>query len=681
ATLIPLIAVPVSLIGTFAGMYILGFSINLLTLFGMILAIGIVVDDAIIVIENIERIMREEGLRAREAAIKAMEEVSGPVIAIVLVLCAVFLPVAFISGLAGTIYKQFAITIIIAVILSGLVALTLTPALCAHFIEYKHHDNYFFNKFNNWFGRLTAKYISGVKYFLNNKFIAFLAFMSVIALVIVMFLRLPTSLVPDEDQGYIVTAQMLMPGASIDRTVNVIDDFTSHIIKDPAVEHVISLAGFDLIGGSGLKSSAGAAFVKFKDWAFRTKPSEDSKALAGKFMGIGAATNKDAIILAFNPPAITGMSTTGGFDAYILYKGSETNFTDSISNAINKFLETAKKRPELSGLQSTFSASVPMYKIILDKTKTKALNINISDVFNVMQTTFGTAYINDFTLYGRTYKVLMQSDSEFRERIDNLKDVFVRSKTGKMVSIDSLLKIEPIVGLNNLDRFNIFPAARIMGSPAIGYSSGQALNAMEEAAKESLSEEFSLAWTGSAYQEKASGNTGIIAFIIGIIMVFLILAALYERWSLPIAVVASVPFAVFGAVIFQSLRGLANDVYFQVGLVTLIGLSAKNAILIVEFAFLEYKKGVPAIDAALNAARLRFRPIIMTSLAFILGCVPLYFSSGAGSASRHSIGTGIIGGMLAATFIATLFIPLFFKVVSNFSKSKDIKAEKEPIYD
>ncbi len=662
ATLIPVLAIPVSLVGTFAGMYMLGFSINLLTLFGMVLAIGIVVDDAIVVIENVERVMRTQGLGPREASIKAMEEVTGPIIAIVLVLCAVFVPVGFLGGLAGQMYKQFAITIAVSVVISGIVALTLSPALCALLLKPGHHEPAApFRAFNRFFDKATEGYGAGVRFFLKRSLVGLLLFGGMIALIMLLFARVPGSLVPDEDQGYVINAYYLPPAASLNRTEALSSAVSQQLMEHPAVEDVVTFAGFDVLT-FGVRSNAGVSFVPLKDWSERRTPELDARNLTHEFMGMGAA-QKDGLVLSFNPPPITGMSTTGGFESYIQDRSGGS--VEQLGEKVQAFVQAASRRPELAGVQSTFSANVPQYYIDLDRTKTRALGVSVSDVFTAMQATFGSYYVNDFTLFGRTWQVSLQSESEFRRKPEDLGQVYVRSSTGDLVPLSTLLRVRRILGPDSYDRFNVYPSAKVLGGPAPGYSSGQALAAMQAVADEVLGEDYSLGWIGSAYQELATQGSGAQAFVFGLILVFLILAAQYERWTLPLAVVTAVPFAVFGAILAVWLRGIQNDVYFQVGLVTLIGLAAKNAILIVEFAVLLRAEGKGIFDSALEAAKLRFRPIVMTSLAFILGCVPLAISSGAGSASRHSIGTGVIGGMLAATLLATFLIPMFYLLVET----------------
>lgn len=678
ATLIPVIAVPISIIGTFAGMYLLGFSINLLTLFGLVLAIGIVVDDAIVVLENVERIMTTEHLPPRQAAIKAMSEVTGPVVAIVLVLCAVFVPVSFMGGLAGEMYKQFAVTIAMSVTISGIVALSLTPALCALILKPGHQEPILpFRIFNRFFDRLTNGYTSGVRFLVKRFAVGLLLFAGIIGGTAYMFYTIPGSLLPDEDQGVVFTVAILPPAASLPRTESVMDTAGSTMKGHPAVENVFAISGFDLLSG-GLKTNVGTTFVTLKDWSERRTAELDARNLPGQLMGMNASI-KDAMVLAFNPPPIQGLSTTGGFELYVQNRtGSDVG---KLTDATNRIVEAASKRSELAGVRTTFDPNVPQYRLNLDRDKAKALNVPINSVFDAMQATFGSLYVNDFTLFGRNYQVNLQSEADFRRNPADLRQVFVRASSGSMIPLSALVTVERIIGPDQLERFNAFSAAKVTGNPAPGYTSGDAIKAMQEVAKDALPTGFQIAWTGSSYQELATSGTGSQAMIFGIIMVFLILAAQYEKWSLPLAVILAVPFALFGALAATLLRGLTNDVYFQIGMVTLIGLAAKNAILIVEFAVLKRHEGLSAAEAAIEAAKLRFRPIVMTSLAFILGVVPLAISTGAGSASRHSIGTGVIGGMLAATFIATFFIPMFYRLVAwrNPAKKQAEDSETKPL--
>lgn len=666
ATIIPVLAVPVSIIGTFAGMYMLGFSINLLTLFGLILAIGIVVDDAIIVIENVERLIHEEKLSVKDATMKAMDEIASPVIAIVLVLSAVFIPVAFIGGFSGEIYKQFAITIVISVVISGFVALTLTPALCVSILK-THEPKPFWivKKFNDFFEWLTHQFTDKVAHAIRRGVFYVILFVGLIAVTYGLFTRVPTGLVPAEDKGMLLVPMQLPPATALSKTTEMASFMESTIRNNPNVEAVMALAGYDMLS-SAVRTFGGTAFVKLKDWDLRKEDNQKSQALAQTFTA-QLMQNPNAVIFALNPPPIMGLSLTDGFEMYI------QNRTGGSIQDLQKYtqlvLQEAQKRPELTGVRTTLSVNVPQYNVQLDRQKAKSLGVNVDDVFTTLQSTFGSYYVNDFNLYGRTFKVSMQSESEFRETPNDLRNVFVRSSNGDLIPISSLVTFERIIGPDILERFNLFPAAKLMGDAASGYSSGDALKAIEEVANQVLPDGYTVAFSGSSYQEKNAGGTGTIAFIFGLVFVFLILAAQYERWLMPLAVLTAVPFAVFGAILATWLRGLNNDIYFQIGLVMLIALAAKNAILIIEFAMeAREKQGKNIYDAAVEAARLRFRPIVMTSLAFTIGVLPLAISSGAGAASRHAIGTGVIGGMLAATFIATFFIPLFYTYFARLSE-------------
>ena len=672
ATLIPSLAVPVSLVGTFAGMYLLGFSINLLTLFGMVLAIGIVVDDAIVVLENVERIMAEEKLGPREASIKAMEEVSGALVAIVLVLCAVFVPVAFMGGFTGQMYKQFAVTIAISVSISGVVALTLTPALCALILKPGHHEpNAFFRAFNRGFDRLTGGFTAGVRFLIQRAALAFAIFAVLMVAMAGLLKVVPTALVPDEDQGYIMAAAIMPDAASFSRADATMRATEGVLQEFPESEFVLAIPGYDLLSGS-VRPNAGSVFHTLKDWGERKGEGQDSFSIAKRALAANAAV-KEGVIVAFNPPPITGLSTTGGVEAYLQSRSGAGSL--ALGEQVAAVIEAAGKRPEFASVQTTFKPTVPQIFLEVDRAKAKAIGVPINSVFDALQATFGSLYVNDFNKFGRTYKVQIQSESDYRARPEDIRNVFVRSQAGDMIPLNVLVKAVPTTGPELVERFNVFPAAKILANPAPGVSSGQVIAALEEVVAEATTPEYTLAWTGSAFQEKQSGGTAMMAFGFGILMVFLILAAQYERWSLPFAVITAVPFALFGAILTVWIVGLTNNVYFQVGLVTLVGLAAKNAILIVEFAVLKMEEGLSPAEAAIESARQRFRPIVMTSLAFILGCVPLVLSSGAGAASRHALGWPVIGGMLAATFIAIFFVPLFFKLIIGKGGKKAVAAE------
>ena len=668
ATLIPCLAVPVSIVGAFAGMLLLGFSINTLTLFGLVLAIGIVVDDAIVVIENVERIMHDEHLPVKEATIKAMDEVTGPVVAIVLVLCSVFVPVAFMGGFTGVMYQQFAITIAVSVVISGLVALTLTPALCALLLkDMKPRTSGFFFKFDQWFAKVTNTYTGWAGFFIRRIPAAVLALLLIWGGAVGLFKIVPSSLLPDEDQGMLIVATMLDPATSLSTSQKVAQQLEEIILEQPAVKEELTFAGYDILS-STMKSSSIASFISLIPWKERKTQELSSFGVVSAIGKLGAGIT-GALVMPFNPPPIMGMSTTGGLEGYVQNRSGQGS--DALEAKVNEFIAAAQKRPELTGVSTTFSSATPQYKLTVDEIKAMAMNVSLSELYTTIQGTFGTAYVNDFTKYSRSFRVMVQADGDYRARPEQLGDIYVRSNTGAMVPLSAFITLTPILGPDMVERFNAFPAAKVMATPADGYSSGQAIAAMEQVARETLGEEFTLSWTGTTYQETISGSSSTIALMLGILVVFLILAAQYERWGLPLAVILAVPFGMFGALLGTYMRGLSNDIYFQIALVALVGLVAKNAILLVEFAVLVKEQGATAYEAALQSVKLRFRPIVMTSLAFILGCVPLAVSSGAGAASRHSIGTAVVFGMLAATAIAPLFIPLFFYLISGGWKEKN----------
>ncbi len=669
ATLIPIIAVPISLIGAFAGLYAFGFSINTLTLFAMVLAIGIVVDDAIVVLENVERLMAERGFTPRQAAIEAMKEVSGAIVAIVLVLCAVFIPVAFLGGIAGKLYQQFAVTVTIAAVISGFVALTLTPALCAVLLKPTHKESPIFRPFNQGFAGLTRAYITGVRFVLRHGVIAMLVFATLLAASVWLIRTVPRSFVPSEDMGFLYGAMVLPDGATLQRTGRFGATVQKNLAENPSVEHVFSISGFDLIGG-GNKTNAGTMFVTLHPWDERTTSSYDVIAYnAGKNGGL-----RDGISLLFNPPPIRGLGQAAGFEAYLQDRVSGD--PKKLAQVLNTFTGELRKRPELTGINSFFRPTVPQLFAEIDREKALSLGVPVGDVFDALQGTMGSLYVNDFNKFGRTFRVQISAEPAFRSKPDDLGAVYVRSTTtGEMLPLKTLVRLERTVGAEQLDRFNGFLATKLLGAGAPGISSGQAIATVEEVAAKTLPPGYFLEWSAQAFQERRIGNASVFAFGFALIMVFLILSAQYERWSLPVAVLLAVPFAVLGALVSILLRGMSNDIYFQIGLVTLIALAAKNAILIIEFAAQKQAQGMSLRDAAVEAARLRFRPIVMTSLAFVLGVLPLVLASGAGAAARKSMGTGVFGGMLAATFVATLFIPLFFVLLG---KRKPPREEPPP---
>jgi multidrug efflux pump len=653
ATLIPMIAVPISLIGTFAGLYVFGFSINLLTLFAMILAIGIVVDDAIVVLENTERLMSEENLNPFDAAVKSIKQVQGAVVAIVLVLCAVFVPVAFLGGIAGELYRQFAVTVAISVVISGIVALTLTPALCALILKKSHHKNWFFNGFNKAFSGLTKFYTKIVGITLRHKIIGVIAFAGIIGAVVVLLKMVPGGFVPQEDQGYVVALVVMPDGATLSRTTKTTEAIRAANHNDPAVAFQFAVNGFELLSGAN-KTNAATMFVRMKDWKQRTTTADQ---MVGKVIGLGMS-QPDGLAFAVNPPAIRGLGSAGGFELYIQSKVESDPI--KLAAVMNNLIEVMGKNPQLAPAKSFFRPSVPQLFIEVDEAKALSLNIRLSDIYATLQSTMGSFYVNDFNRNGRTYRVQLQAEPQFRMRSEDLGKVYVKSIDGNMVALSAISKTSSLVGAEQLERFNGLLSAKVFGSGAPGVSSGDAIDLVEKIAKENLPEGYQIAWSGQAYQEKRTGSAAVFAFGFAIIMVFLILAAQFETWALPVAVIMAVPFALAGALLAVLLRGMNNDIYFQIGIITLIGLAAKNAILIVEFASQKMEEGMPVGQAALEAARLRFRPIVMTSMAFVLGIVPLVIATGAGAAARQSMGTGVFGGMILATFIATIFIPLFF---------------------
>ena len=658
ATLIPFIAVPISLVGAFAGLYLFGFSINTLTLFAIVLATGIVVDDAIVVLENVERLMAEKGLSPTEAAIESMREVTGAIIAIELVLTSVFVPVAFLGGLAGQLYKQFAVTVVTAVLISGVIALTLTPALCALLLKRAHEESLIFRPFNRGFAAVVGGYAGGVRLVMRHALLALAAFAALIVLVGWLFKHIPGSLVPMEDQGYVFGAIVLPDGATLGRTAKVGAGIQEILSQHPAVDHVFVVDGFDLIGG-GTKSNAATLFITLKPWDERTISADDLV----KFIFMKGSEFRDALIFSFNPTPIRGLGTSGGFEAYVQGRDPDPK---RLSDVVQQFIGELRKRPDLVGVNTFFRPTVPQIYVDVDREKALAMGVPIGDIFDALQSSMGALYVNDFNKFGRTYRVQIQAEPKYRVRPEDIGNLYVRSAaTGEMIPLKGLVRTRSIVGPDQLDRFNGLVAAKLLGSAAPGVSSGQGIAAVEEVAEKALPEGYSLAWTGQAFQEKRTGRTSIFAFVFALVMVFLILSANYERWSLPVAVLLAVPFALLGALLAILARGMSNDVYFQIGLVTLIGLAAKNAILIVEFAAQNQAKGMSLYDAALAAARQRFRPIVMTSLAFVLGVLPLVLATGAGAAARRSMGTGVFGGMLAATFIATLFVPLFFALLAR----------------
>lgn len=664
ATLIPMLAVPVSLIGTLAGLWALNFSLNTLTLFAMTLAIGIVVDDAIVVLENVERIMETEKLNAFQASQKAMKEVAGALVAIVLVLSTVFTPVAFLGGIAGELYRQFAVTIGVSVVLSGFVALTLTPALCAILLRHKSKPFKIFQLFNDGFERFKLNYIKGVSFNLRHRWFT-AAILVAVTVGCWEFLQIvPTSFVPREDQGILRVAIQLPEGATLNRTGVVVTDLSREIRKIPEVENVTALVANDTIAND-TKSNAASLIVQLKPWDQRTRSAETVRRQLQTL--VNART--DAVGQAVNPAPIRGLGRAGGLDFYIQSRESDNPL--ELQQVAEDFRQRLVSKPEISSARSMIQADAPQLYLTVDEAKALAMGVAISDVYDTLGYFMGGKYVNDFTRIGKIFRVIIQADAPYRMTPESLGELYVRSDTGKMVPLSTLAHVERTSGPESLKRENGFLAASMNVNAAQGYSTGDVIRAVD-AESQYLPSGYYVDWTGQAFHEKRIGSSSAAAFAFGLIIVFLILAAQFERWSLPIAVVMAVPYSVLGALVATYFRGFSNDIYFQIGLLVLIGLTAKNAILIVEFAAQKMEEGTEARQAALEAAKLRLRPIVMTSMAFILGVIPLATATGAGAAARQSMGTGVLGGMLAATFITTFFIPVFF----TWFVSKKIKARR-----
>ncbi len=669
-TLIPGIAVPVSLIGTFAGMQALGFSINTLTLFGMVLAIGIVVDDAIIVVENVERHMKEECCSSKDAAKRAMAEVTGPIVAIVLVLCAVFVPVGFLGGITGQLYKQFAITIAMSVVISGLVALTLSPALCALVLKPGDEGQRkgFFALFNKVFDWTQTRYTTTVRVILKRSGLALAVFAVLLVVVISLLRAIPSSFLPDEDQGYFITMIQLPDGASKQRTDVVLSKIENYFLSVPEIHSTDAMSGLNFVFNTRGPNTA-TMFLPLHLWDERKGPQQHVKAIIGAAYGEFAKI-PEALILAFNAPSIRGLGATGGFTLQLQDPtGGDFKKFETVAQ---EFIAKARQDPAIGAIGTSFRVSSPRLYAHVNRERAKALGVPISEVFDTLQAFFGNLYVNDFLKFGRVYRVQTEAEMQYRSNPENISKIYVRAMNGQgpsMIPLDTVVTTEHTSGPDPVTHFNGFNTALVLGAAAPGYSSGEVLDVLERVAREVLIPQgYGLDWSGISYQERLVGRQSVYAFAFGLLMVFLVLAAQYESWSVPFAVILAVPFGVFGALSAVWLRGMTNDVYFQIGLVTLIGLAAKNAILIVEFANHRHETGMSPEQAAIEAAGLRFRPIIMTSMAFILGVVPLVFATGAGAASRQSIGTGVFGGMLAATFLAIFFVPLFFVLIRKLRR-------------
>ena len=668
ATLIPILAVPVSLIGTFASFVILGFTINTLTAFAMILAIGLVVDDAIVVVEAVEHHIQENGMSPKEATYRAMNEVSGPVVAIAFVLSAVFIPVAFTGGTVGELYKQFAITISVSMMLSAIIALSLTPALCSLILVKKEEaPKGFIGKavkaFDDWFARTLAKYVKNVEGCIRKSKLVLTCLVIVVICIGFLAKATPTGFVPNEDQGMTAVSIALPEGASSNRTQQIMAGLSQNMRKLPGVKNVMEVSGIDILS-MGQKANAGLAVVSMEDYSQRSNSVQD---IIPMIFGMGAQI-PDATVMAFQPPSLPGASSTGTLSLYLMNLGGED--VNTMGERANEFLAACRKRPEIGMLYTTLNTNTPMYQFEVDREKAQSMNVPVSTVYSALQAFLGGNEINDINNFGRTWKVVMQADEKYRTGVEDMRYFFVRSNDGKSIPLNTLVKPTPKNSSVVMTRFNGASAIKISGDPASGYSSGQAMAAIEEVAKQVLPNTYTYEWTGQSLDEIEAGNRSTQIFIISLIFVFLCLAALYESWTIPLAVLLSVPSAVFGCFLVQYARGLQNDVYMQIGLITLIGLAAKNAILIVEYAKMNMEQGMDVVHAAVEAAHVRLRPILMTSFAFILGCLPLAIATGPGAGARVSMGNAVVGGMTIATLFGIFLIPVLFVVVERFFSRK-----------
>ncbi|MDB5031937.1 multidrug efflux RND transporter permease subunit [Mucilaginibacter sp.] len=680
-TLIPVLAIPVSIIGTFIFFIPLHFTINTLTLFGFVLAIGIVVDDAIVVVEAVQHYMDEKGMSPKEATENAMRDISAPVIAIALILAAVFVPVGFIPGIVGRLYQQFAITIAISVLISAFVALSLTPALCTLILKPHKLDNKsrgidkFFFKFNSWFERVTGKYRNGVHRGIKNSKFVIVILVCIVIGTILLFKGKPSGFIPTEDEGRIYITYDLPEASSTERTIAVLHQMMSVLDSIPEVGHYAALGGLNVVSFA-TKSNSATIFMQLKPWDEREKTSQE---LVG-VLTAKLARFKEANVVVIPPPAIPGLGSTAGF-SFILEEKQAGGDIKNFENVLKNFIAEVNKRPEIGKAFSFFTARTPAYQLVIDREKAKRLGVQLSDINSALQTYMGSAYINDLTLYGRTFRVVAQADTNYRTNIQNIGQYFVRNQAGTMVPLSTLTSYKMIENAPLISHYNLFRAAEIDGNPKAGYSSGDALNALEEVAAKTLPQGYGYEFSGLSREEKLSGSKTVYIFALSIGFVFLFLAALYESWSVPFSVLLAVPLGAFGAILFLTFnKSLDNNVYAQIGLITLIGLAAKNAILIVEFAKERVDRGMELEKATLEAVRLRLRPIIMTSMAFILGVLPLVFASGAGAVARKTIGWTVFGGMLAATSLAIFIVPVLFFLITRFAYGKNKLAELEANY-
>jgi hydrophobe/amphiphile efflux-1 (HAE1) family protein len=683
-TLIPVLAIPVSIIGTFIFFIPLHFTINTLTLFGFVLAIGIVVDDAIVVVESVQHYMDEKGMSPKEATIHAMRDISAPVIAIALILAAVFVPVGFIPGIVGRLYQQFAITIAISVLISAFVALSLTPALCTlilrpHKIDKKSKGlNKFFFKFNEWFERITGKYRNGVDKSIKNSKFVIIILVCIVVGTIILFRNKPSGFIPLEDDGRIYVTYDLPEASSTQRTVTVLHEMLATMDSIPGILHYAALGGLNAVSFAS-KSNSATIFVQLKPWDERNTAETQIGAIIGNLQK-RLARFKEASVVVIQPPAIPGLGSTGGF-SFIMEEKEAGGDIKTFEKTLRTLTAAINKRPEIGRAFSFFTASTPAYQLTIDREKAKRLGVAISDINNALQTYMGSIFINDFTIYGRNFHVLAQADTNYRTNIENIGQYFVRNQAGGMVPLSTLTSYKVIENAPLISHYNLFRSAEIDGSPKPGYSSGDALKALKEVADSTLPQGYGYEFSGLSREELLSGSKTVYIFLLSIGFVFLFLAALYESWSVPFSVLLAVPLGAFGAILFLYLSpSLSNNVYAQIGLITLIGLAAKNAILIVEFAKERVDRGMELEKATLDAVRLRLRPILMTSLAFIFGVLPLVFASGAGAQARRTIGMTVFGGMLTATSFAIFIVPVLFYVITKFAYGKEKLAELEKTY-
>ena len=662
ATLIPSITIPVSLIGTFAVLFSLGMSINTLTMFGLVLVIGIVVDDAIVVVENVSRIIEEEKLPAKEAAVKAIQQITGPIIATTLVLLAVFVPTVVMGGITGRLYQQFGVTISVAVVFSSLNALTMSPALCAMLLRPRSEDqNTFTAIFDRFMKRSTNRYIEIVRSIMRESVLVMILFAVMTGISLLGLKSLPTGFIPDEDEGGFFVNARLPDGATIDRTRQVTNKIESILASTPGVKDYAIVGGYSMLDGAAIPNGA-VSFVRLTPWSQRKNTSlHITNILQGLQMRLFGIT--DAFCLAFAPPAVHGMGNTGGFELRLQDRGGAG--LTSLETAANNLVFRANSSPVVTRLNSTFRANIPQVYVDVDRVKAKSLGVPLDTIFNTLQTYLGSSYVNDFTLFGRTFKVIAQADKNFRAIADNIGQLEVRNNQGQMLPLRTLLSVRDIVGPQIVTHYNMYPSTTISGISKPGFSSGQAIGEMEKLCKETLPENIGYEWSGMSYQEIRAGNQAPKIFMIAALFAFLFLAAQYESWTIPVAIVFAVPLSLLGAVFFTWARSFDNNIYTQIGIVLLIGLATKTAILLVEFAKVHHEQGHGIEESAIAAARLRFRPILMTALSTLIGTVPLVIATGAGAVARRALGTAVFGGMFAATILGVLMTPVFYMVVQK----------------